>query len=287
YIIKAFQYQYLVDLYGDVPYTEANQRGAIPTPVYDEEETVYKAQIQKLTEAIELALNLPENAENPTTQDIIFGGDMEKWRQFANSIKLRYLVRMSGAGDDGYISQEMAAIQANGAGFINETINANPGYSDNDDKQNPFYGYFIQASSGSQTDRNDYTVASEFSMNFLDSKNDPRLDRFFAEAAAGGYKGAPQTTTLPGEAFTSNDLSKVGPGLLKSSAQDQPIMLISELYFLLAEAALKGMVEGGEDQAKLYYESAVTESFIQLGVEDAESAAATYLEQEGTPNVHW
>src|SRR5690606_939686 len=81
YIIKAFQYQYLVDLYGDVPYTEANQRGAIPTPQYDGEEDVYKANIQKLTEAAELALNLPDNAENPGAQDIIFGGDMEKWAQ--------------------------------------------------------------------------------------------------------------------------------------------------------------------------------------------------------------
>ena len=287
YIIKAFQYQYLVDLYGDVPYSEANQRGAIPTPQYDGEEDVYKANIQKLTEAAELALNLPDNAENPGAQDIIFGGDMEKWAQFANSIKLRYLIRMSSGGNESFINQEMAAINSNGAGFITETVSANPGYSDNTDKQNPFYGYFRQAASGSQTDRNDYTVASEYSMASMESKNDPRLERLYAEAANGGYKGAPQTTTLPGEGFTSNDLSKVGPGLLTSSAQDQPVMLLSELYFLLSEAALKGIVEGGEEQAKAYYETAVTESFIFLGVPDAETAAADYLGQEGTPNVHW
>lgn len=287
YIIKAFQYQYLVDLYGDVPYSEANLRGANPTPKYDGEEEVYKANIQKLTEAAELALNLPDNAENPGAQDIIFGGNMTKWAQFANSIKLRYLVRMSNGGNESFINQELAAINSNGAGFITETVYANPGYSDNTDKQNPFYGYFRQASSGNQTDRNDYTVASEFSMAFLESKNDPRLDRLFAEAAEGGYKGAPQTTTLPGEGFTSNDLSKVGPGLLVSSSQDQPVMLLSELYFLLSEAALKGFIYGGDAQAKEYYEAAVTESFKYLGVADAEAAAATYLGQEGTPNVHW
>ena len=56
--INGFQYQYLVDLYGDVPYTEANLRGNNPTPAYDDAETIYKSVIDSLTAAATLALNL-------------------------------------------------------------------------------------------------------------------------------------------------------------------------------------------------------------------------------------
>lgn len=284
--IKGFQYQYLVDLYGDVPYTEANQRGDNPTPKYDDGETIYKAVIDSLTTYASLALDLPENAENPGSQDIIFGGNMTKWAQFANSIKLRMLIRMSGAGQDAYIKEQMASIMANGAGFITSNVSANPGYSDNAGQQSPFYGYLGFGPNKAALDRRDYTVATDFVIEELNSFDDPRLERLYAEAANGGYKGAPQSTALPGAGFTSNDLSKVGPGLLESSEQDQPIMLESEVLFLLSEAALKGYIDGGDAEAQAYYEEAIEASFVYLGVEDAEASAEAYYTQ-AIPNVSW
>ena len=62
--LRSFQYQYLVDLYGNVPYTEANKRSAIITPKYDDAKVIYKSVIDELTAAATLALNLPINAEN-------------------------------------------------------------------------------------------------------------------------------------------------------------------------------------------------------------------------------
>ena len=284
--IKGFQYQYLVDLYGDVPYTEANLRGENTTPVYDDAETIYKAVIDSLTNAAELALNLPENAENPGSQDIIYGGDMHGWAQFANSVKLRMLIRLSETGQDQYIKDQIGLILANGAGFIDHNVTANPGYSDNAGQQSPFYGYLGKGPNGAAIDRRDYTVATDFIIETLTGFDDPRLEQLYSEAVAGGYKGAPQSTVLPGTGFTSNDLSHVGPGLLESSEQDQAVMLESEALFLLSEAALRGYIDGGEAAAQEYYEAAIESSFDFLGVEDPGTSAEEYYSQD-IANVGW
>lgn len=284
--IKGFQYQYLVDLYGDVPYTEANLRGENTTPVYDDAEFVYKAVIDSLTDAAILALDQPDNAEDPGSQDIIFGGDMEEWAQFANTIKLRMLVRMSNTGQDPYIREQIALIDANGAGYISSDVTANPGYSDNANQQSPFYGYVGVGPNGVSIDRQDFTVASDYTLNYLVETNDPRMERLYSEAVNGGYKGVKQATALPGEGFTNNDLSHVGPGLLESSEQDQVIMLYSEALFLQAEAMVRGYIDGGESGAQELYEEAIEESFVYLGVEDAETEAEAYYSQS-IENVGW
>lgn len=285
--IKGFQYQYLVDLYGDVPYTEANLRGENTTPAYDDAETIYKAVIDSLTNAAEVALNLPENAENPGLQDIIYHGDMHSWAQFANSIKLRMLIRMSDTGQDQYIQNQIDLILANGAGFIEENVTANPGYSDNAGQQSPFYGYLGFGPNNAALDRRDYTVATDYIIETLTAFDDPRLSRLYSPAPTGGaFKGAPQTTILPGTGFTSNDLSHVGPGLLVSSEQDQPIMLESEVLFLLSEAALRGFIDGGETAAQDYYQMAIEQSFAYLGVESPVISAETYYSQP-IENVSW
>lgn len=262
--LKGFQYQHLVDLYGDVPFIEANLRGDNTTPVYDDAETIYKATIDSLTNAATLALNAPENAEDPASSDIFFGGDMTKWAQFANTIKLRMLVRLSNTGQDSYITGQIASINANGAGYITSDVSANPGYSQNEDQQSPFYGYAGYNAAGEETDRHDFTVATDYLIGFLQEKNDPRIDLLFnTPAKSDTHKGAPQLIALPGVGFTSNDLSKIGDGLLKSPDQDQPIMLLAEGLFLQAEAVTRGYMEG---DAKDLYEMAIAASFIYLEV---------------------
>ncbi|NRT15046.1 hypothetical protein HNP99_001393 [Flavobacterium sp. 28A] len=286
-VLKGFQYQYLVDLYGDVPYTEANLRSANITPKYDDAQTVYKAVIDDLTAAANTALNLPVNAENPGTQDIINHGDMNKWAQFANSVKLRMLVRLSNTGQDTYIKDQIALINANGAGYITSDIISNPGYTDNEDKQNPFFGYFRKFSTGAETDRGDYTVASDYAITYLSNTDDLRLERLYAAPASGStYKGATQITSLPAVGFTSKDLSKVGPGLLVSTVQDQPIMIMPEILLIQAEAISRGYIPGGDAAAKAKYEEAITASFVKLQVPDAANEAMTYYNQP-IVNVSW
>lgn len=276
-VMKAFQYQYLVDLYGDVPYSEANKRQEITTPKYDKAEDIYKDNINKLTDVVTMLDKIPANAENPGTQDIMFSGKVEMWQKFANTVKLRYLLRLTNTSQDGFIRSEIAKIVANGKGFIMQDVSANPGYSDAAGKLNPFYGYFRKPSTHAQTDRGDYTVATDYTINYLESLNDPRIEYLYAEAEAGGYKGVWQSTALPGKGYTSKDLSKVGPGLIKSPTQDQPIMLLSEALFLQAEAVQRGYLTGN---AQALYNSAIKESFRYLGVEDSATEAEAYYSQD-------
>lgn len=281
--LKGFQYQLLVDLYGDVPYTEANLRGANTTPKYDDAETVYKSIIDSLTSAAELALNPADNAEDPGSSDIIFGGDMDKWAQFANTIKLRMLVRLSNTGQDSYIQSQIALIDANGAGYVTADVSSNPGYSQNEFQQSPFYGYAGYDEAGEELDRHDYTVASDYIIASLQGHNDPRVDQLFALPKNGSvHKGVEQAISLPGTGFTSNDLSKIGEGLLKSSEQDQPIMLLAEALFLQAEAAARGYMAGGDAAAMELYNAGIQASFDYLGTEGAEEYYSQPIE-----NVSW
>lgn len=292
-VVKGFQYQLLVDLYGDIPYTEANLRGENTTPAYDDAETIYKAVIDELTNVVDLINNAPDNAEDPGDQDIMFQGHMEHWAELANSIKLRMLVRLSNTGQDSYITSQIALIDANGFGYltsdatINPTSNGEGGYTSDENKQNPFWDYFRNPVTGAEANRGDFTIASEHTTDFLASINDPRLDRIYTESAAGGdFKGAVQSTVLPGTGFTSNDLAKIGPGLLVSASQDQIIMSLTEILFIQAEAAARGYISGGDSVAQALYEEAIEASFTQLGVADPVASAQTYYAQSAA-NVGW
>lgn len=279
--IKGFQYQYLVDLYGNVPYTEANQRAENTTPVYDDEEFIYKEVIASLTSAANIAVNISEETLNPGTQDIIFAGDMQKWAQFANTIKLRMLIRMSNAGQDSYIQEQIGLIEDNGAGYITEDVTANPGYSNDTNKQNPFYGELGFSPNGAETNSHDNSVATDYTVEYLQNTNDPRLGAIYAPSeAAEEFKGAPQNISLPGEGFQATDLSKIGSGLLKAPDQDQPIMLLSEALFLQSEAVIRGYISGDAQQL---YEEAITASFNFLEVEEIPS---DYYSQS-IENVGW
>lgn len=287
-VLKAYQYQYVVDLYGDVPYTEANLREKNLTPKYDDAETIYKSLISKLTDAAELAQNMPDIYQDPESQDIIFGGNMSNWASFANTIKLRMLLRLSNTGQDSYITDQISLINANGAGYITSSVTGNPGYSDDSSKQNPFWGYVgSQPNGGEITDRNDFTVGTDYVIDLLGLNNDPRLERLFAYSADNhDYKGAEQSSTLPGEGFTSDELSHVGEGLLINFDQDQPLMLLTEAEFLQAEAIARGYIGGGDAAAQAMYEKAIETSFDQLGVEDASIEAADYYAQP-IANINW
>ncbi len=95
--MKAYHFQLLVDCYGDIPYSEALGRSLEATPVYDDAQTIYEDLIVQLTDAIALIKNAAgcPDVQNLATDDGMFGGDMEEWIKFANTLKLRILVRQS------------------------------------------------------------------------------------------------------------------------------------------------------------------------------------------------
>lgn len=260
-IMKAYHFQLLVDFYGDVPYTEALLRKANATPKYDDAQGIYTDLQVQLTEAI----NLIKNADNqivPGSDDVMFQGDMEEWVRFANTVKLRIAVRESNATD-------IAAIYAEGSGFITADVLVNPGYLVDAGKQNPFWNLYGQDEAGTDTQTNKATCATDYILTYLAANNDPRIN-FLYEKPASGHLGVKQGLldydTPVADAFVPEKVSNLGPGLLKSATQGACIFTLAESFFNQAEAALNQPALGS---AKTLYESGITASFAYLGAPGA------------------
>lgn len=286
-IMKAFHYQLLVDIYGDIPYSEALQAPEILTPAYDSGDAVYSSIYDELTEAIDMITAGMDNQDVLPVgdADVMLGGDMNHWAQFANSIKLRILLRQSETPKD--LSAKYAELAASPYGFIGpgETVYSNPGYSQDENKQNPLWDDFGETVAGDPAPNNEATRATDYVLDKLQSYNDPRLSRLYEPAeSTGTFEGIAQNQNqVNANAPQSQDLSGIGPGVLVGPTQDAIIFSSYESLLLQAEAAQRGLLPGN---AQALYESAITESFIQLGVPDAATAAATYYSQS-IPNVGW
>jgi len=264
-IMKANYVQILTDLYGDMPYTEAFQQQNNLTPKYDKGEDIYKASITDLENAI--AIIDSHAGGDIAAADIVFHGDMNKWKAFANTLKLRYLLRMSNipSGDLATFRDQKLASLA-GAAFINENVLENPGYNaSTDSQQNPFTNFFVVTTAGARPNNYSYNVASENIQIVMNGNSegdtrpvyqkftgvtDGRRARMF-NLVSGKVVGIRQGN-LPGQPGvpTSGTLSRFGLGITvggtatsltvaNASAKPGCIMSLAESKFLQAEAALR------------------------------------------------
>lgn len=96
--MKSFIFGNIADLWGDAPYTDAvlgNQKDAQFTrPAFDSQETIYLGIIEDLKTAASLFATADVEGVTPAA-DLYFKGDTEKWQRFANSLLLRYYMRIS------------------------------------------------------------------------------------------------------------------------------------------------------------------------------------------------
>ena len=285
-LMKAYNYQTLVDLYGNIPYTEALQGTAFSKPKYDDAKTIY----DDLGKQIDTAIALLKTTATGTlaTGDILFNGDGTKWLKFANTVKLRLLLRQSERADRAsYIQAEVAKLA--GAAFLDVDAKVNPGYLNSAGKTNSFWGSNINTS---LTYTQDFYRAGQYAIDFFQAHNDARLAMFYAPAAStgtfqGNYfgdQGIPNSKTSTFGSLQSYAPPAILPakGLLKTYAQPAVIMLAAESYFIQAEAALRGWISGSADAL---YKLGVEKSFAYLDLTTAQ--AQTYYNQAGDKQVNW
>merc|ERR1711977_662403 len=191
-IMKSYYMQYVVDLYGDAPYTEAFQGGDNPTPTYDDDMEIYRALITEVDEALALIDNNTDLTNPVGSEDVVYNGNMTNWVTFANTLKLRILMRQSTLAEtDGetasYLATQFQALQD--ASFITTTATINPGYANDTGRQNPFYGTYGFNVDGSQTTTNRFIVASLYAEQYLDGILFSAAESFFlqSEAVFRGY----------------------------------------------------------------------------------------------------
>jgi hypothetical protein len=283
-IMKAFQFQNLVDVYGDVPYSEAlKTTEGILKPVYDDQQAIYEDLVLQLDAAMALIDGAPLDATEVGDFDIMFGGDMGLWWKFANTLKLRMLMNQSGmTGRDQYINNALATTPHAPANYLGagESAMVNPGFVKSAGKMNPFWETFYKQDDSPQADGLNYFCANQDAVDFLSDNFDPRAERFFAPTPSGNLRG-----TYYGELIIPSVTSELGPGLIRSYDQDAIIMTDFESLFLQAEAAYKGYITGN---VKALYESAVTQSILYMGGPTGNTAtAATYLADATKPMVNY
>ena len=271
-LMKAYNFQTLVDLYNNVPYSEALLGTANSNPKYDDAKGIYDDLGKKMVVAIALFETVASGSING---DIMFGGDPVKWLKFANTVKLRLLVRQSQRSDRAaYISAEVAKLA--GASYLDINAAVNPGYLNSAGKTNPFWGANINTS-GTYT--NDFYRAGQYFVKFMLDHNDLRVGQLFKKATSTGlYHG----NYFGEQGDVNSKTSEYGAGVLKAFSQPANLMLSAESYFIQAEAALKGWISGNP---KILYQKGVEQSFIFLGLSQAQ--AVTYYSQVNDKQTNW
>lgn len=291
-VVKSIGFMYLVDMYNNVPYSQALKIQEYIAPKYDKGQDIYNDLLSQLEQAAVIFREDIEVTPALRTADIMFHGDTEMWRKLVNTQKLKLLIHMSEVLGT-TPAAELAKINTDGAGFLmsGETAEVNPGYSISSYQLNPFYNAYLMDENGNLID--DFNRASNFLLNKYIDNNDPRYMYVFSKAASpknpdpsnpktiyvGASFGAPNAAGV----VSSNQSNVAGPGLAKSSTQPQWLFTSVESMFLQAEAIQRGWLPGVAETA---YRSAVTESFIWLDVDDAENAADNYLNQSNAI-VNW
>lgn len=256
-VLRCYVSSVLTDLFGPIPYTQAWQGETNTLPKYDSQESIYADMIAKL----ELANTLLDVDGDEIGGDILFNGDILKWKKFANSLRIRLLMRQSDKVDPTVeLTKMIETSAADYPIFENNNDNAALAYLGSAPNNNPI--------NENRKTRDDHRVSKNFIDLLLDTYGDYRV-MVFANPSAGNndFVGLPNgLTSADAAAYNGGGIAntcKIGDYF---SAATAPGMLMSfaELNFYLAEAAVKGYISGGMSTAKTYYDAGVTASFDQF-----------------------
>ncbi|HEY0652181.1 MAG TPA: SusD/RagB family nutrient-binding outer membrane lipoprotein [Chryseosolibacter sp.] len=249
-ILKAFFFQFLTNRWGDLPYSKAFQGNQNFTPEYDTQEAIYNDLFRLLDEA---------NAEIVTgniSNDIIYGGNMTRWKKFGNTLHMLMALRLSKV-DPVKGAAEFNKALAGGIMTANADNFTYTHLSD-PDNWNFWYDFFT-------IDRREWYAVSKTLVDYMKPVNDPRLSAYANTNEAGQYQGL--VYGLTGTQVNSGPYEKKNISML-GSAMRQPttpayIVTYAQALFAKAEAAKLGWIPGGDAEAKLNYDLAIDNSVRQ------------------------
>lgn len=272
-IMTAYNYQKLVDAFGDIPYTEALKNNENLTPKYDDAATIYQDLVAKLNQAITQidAAKFPLSLNS--SSDPMFAGDMTKWKKFANTIKLKILIRISGVTSLASFTTAQFAALDNTLGYITDDAIVNPGYVR--DRPNPLWNAWGYQTTGTLALQAPSRIPTQFAFGFYkgqkltDTGRGSVIFKNFATTTPvnqlGNEVNAPTIITNYSTWYTGNfsSASSIGNafGVLKGPTQGQVMLLLAEAEFLQAEAKLKAFIAG---DYTTNFDAGITASFRYL-----------------------
>ena len=268
-ILQSFYFMHITDRWGDVPYSEALLiTEGVRQPKFDTQESIYNSVLATLA----TASNSITDA-NPVVGDILFGGDMQMWKKFANTLRLTMALRLSEVDPAKGQSEFNAAM--GGVIALDNSENIYYTHLANQNYDNPWDDRFET--------RRDYCIAKPLvdrmqtiaNDGVLDVAMDPRLPVYADPTEASGnnpeYVGMVYGVSEAEAGSISNtDVSFLGSSL---RTQDAPtyIFTSAQVLFSMAEAVELGWISGDAEE---YYYDGIMASLEQYGVEDG---YATYI----------
>lgn len=254
-VLRSWIFQLLTDAYGNVPYREAGNIKQYLTPVYNTQKEVYFGLLDEL-KAAGAALNPSSGA---VVGDIIYSGDIARWKKLANSLRLRIALRIADREPE-KAKEVINEVLNDAGGLIASTSEAAAFVYTNPPQQNPVGAWFDT--------RDDFRVGKTL-VDKLYALNDPRLPIFAnkpTDASVTNYVGVPS-------GLTNSDANNLGfaktskPGSYFSDAK-APAVIISyaEVLFARAEAAARTFTA---ENAEELYNDAIKASFKQYNITDA------------------
>ena len=253
-ILDSWVYSLITDVYGDVPYFDANKgRQGVLQPKFDRQKDIYQDLFRKLEEANEL-LKSASLTDDEKTLDPLYQGDLAKWRKFGNSLYLRLLLRVSGTGELNATDKILEIVDTRKSNYPIFTSN-------NDSAILKFQSTAPYLSEFHEYRDIDFRTNSSYGAFFIDNLNnwgDPRRDKW-ASKRDGVFEGIPSgypVGQIP--APQSQYLAT-----LKSEPLLGNIINYPELQFILAECALKGYIPG---DAQTYYQAGATAAITMWGL---------------------
>ena len=304
-ILKVWSFARLTDFYGPIPYFEANQGiEGIFFPKYDNQSAIYPDLLSQLENAIN-GLSPSNPDEGFASADMIYNGDIAKWKKFGNSLMLRMAMRVSNV-DAGLASTYVSKAVSGGVFTSNDDNVWVPmalGPSEWQD-QNGISRAFYPGDGGNQS------TLSKTLIDFLKGADpntvdddDPRLmiisggianwtasewipintDPLAQRGAPNGFSQSDIEAMEGGPVIINETFSRINYLMLDD---DDPYMIMNhaEVEFLLAEALERGIGSGISGTAQAHYEAGVKSAMQMFTPYDAsltvsDDQVSTYLSQ--------
>ncbi|MDI9308899.1 MAG: SusD/RagB family nutrient-binding outer membrane lipoprotein [Limnohabitans sp.] len=267
-ILTAYTFSVTTDLFGDIPYTEALKGTLNITPKYDKQQDIYPSLISLIDQGI---ANVKANQGlKPTTDDLIYGGNIVKWERFGNSLKLRLYNHLSKRSSNA--SDALNFLNTNPILINDSADDAKLTFLVANNNSNPIYQF------DELSGRKDNAVCATL-VNKMSALSDPRSTLYFKGVKNGALAGQ-IIGNLPGQDDDDSGETKYSRVGSAYASNNSPVMLLSaaEVNFIKSEVYFRS---GNNTNAQTSFNKAITEDFISLKVGStpalSTTAANTYL----------
>jgi hypothetical protein len=275
-IMKAYMFSILTDQFGALPYKQALQGETIINPAYDSQQEIYADLFKELRESI-----AQFDAGQPMAGDIMFNGNIAKWKKFANSLRMVLAMRISKA-DAVQSKAEFLAAYNDASGWIaTNADNAMFNYDNSFNFRSPWHALYDQRDDIGISETLVGRMRNILGTGTAANPDDPRLKSFANPTTAGTYVGIPygRNRNFIISWTGANDYSRLGEKLTgwPSNTFNRPAPIITAAQMLLtkAEAAANGWIPAGD--AIPAYNDAIKASWDQWGVTYTPAQLTTYL----------